>query len=118
MMRLIGCVLGLVFILISNTAQSTTVEGKADEVKVLVRQNFGISVFALARLISVHEGGYMPKRMLAADSGMERISELQDAGLLVIEERTGLPDGSMREEAFVSVKLTDAGRAVVDAFQE
>ena len=99
-----------------NTAISSDVKPDFDEIQTIVRGNFGVSVGALAHLLTMHSEGYVPKQMLEKDGALKFLEELQGAGLVTISTTKGLPDGTMGNDEFVRVIVSEEGKSVIDGF--
>ena len=73
----------------------------------------GVSLDALTFLSQSSEGSYIPKSYLESSKKIYLVQQLEKAGYIQAEQRTGLPDGQEPKENFIRVLPTEKGLTVI-----
>jgi hypothetical protein len=111
------CLCLLAFLTLGVPAYAGEIEQSATRIDAVVQKSLGISTSALAVLLTTPTRGFLPKGMLEANGAWPLLNALEEAGLATVHVSSGLPDGTLREQAFVQIVLTPKGAALVAALQ-
>ena len=106
--------------LISSLMLASAAQAKEDDVISAVGalneasiEWLGVSLGAISYLSQIEATSYMPKDYLSGSDKMPLITELENAGYIVIQERKGLPDGHEPENIFLNLRPTESGLKII-----
>lgn len=87
--------------LISNAANQAEIQAKVEKLNQESLKVLGISLNALRYLVDASPESYRPVWYLERTGDIKYIHELEQAGFVSTEIRTGLPDGTEQNEKFL-----------------
>jgi hypothetical protein len=103
MRRKIAVVLFTTMISFFALADNASIEGKINKLNASSLTELGISLNALAYLMTASPNSFMPMWHLEESGEIEYIRELEKAGYVKVNIFHGLPDGTQKDEKQVNI---------------